>query len=147
MPQDQDWVALYEYVHDKVMGYDKTIKLSKQMVLRLKGMVTGQFIANKNQKQNAQYDFKTILITFKMCSPQILQGFEANKTAFKNEMHKFNYAMTIIDSNINDVVLRLKNAKKSEEKTENIKLDNQVHEGAEYKTKNKKINDNLKELW
>lgn len=147
MPQDQDWIALYEYVHDKVMSYDETIKLSKQMVLRLKGMTTGQFMANKKQKINAQYDYKTILITFKMCLPQILQSFELNKTAFKNEMHRFNYAMTIIDNNINDVVIRLGKAKKAEEKTENIKLDNQIHESAEYKTKSKKINDDLKELW
>ena len=147
MPQDQDWIALYEYVHDKVMNYDETIKLSKQMVLRLKGMTTGQFMANKKQKINAQYDYKTILITFKMCLPQILQSFELNKTAFKNEMHRFNYAMTIIDNNINDVVIRLGKAKKAEEKTENIKLDNQIHESAEYKTKSKEINDNLKELW
>lgn len=147
MPQNQDWIALYEYVHDKVMNYDETIKLSKQMVLRLKGMTTGQFMANKKQKTNAQYDYKTILITFKMCLPAILQGFEGNKTSFKNEMHRFNYAMTIIDNNINDVVMRLEKAKKAEDKTKKIKLDNQTHEGAEYTSKTKDINKELEGLW
>lgn len=147
MPQNQDWVDLYTYVHDRIMGYDETIKLSKYMVLRLKGMTKGQFICNNKHQKQAEYDYKTILITFKMCSPQILQGFEANKTVFKDETHKFNYAMSIIDNQINDVVVRLRNAKRSEEKTVNLELNNQVHDSAEYIAKNKDVNEELKELW
>ena len=147
MPQNPDWVELYTYVHDKIMGYDETMKLSKYMVLRLQGMVKGQFIGNNKHQKQAEYDYRTILITFKMCSPQILQWFESNKTAFKDETHKFNFAMSIIDKEINNVVIRLKNAKKSEEKTVKIELDNQSHEGAMYKTKSKEINNDLKELW
>jgi hypothetical protein len=147
MPQNPDWVELYTYVHDKIMGYDETMKLSKYMVLRLQGMVKGQFIGNNKHQKQAEYDYRTILITFKMCSPQILQWFESNKTAFKDETHKFNSAMSIIDKEINNVVMRIKNAKKSEEKTVKIELDNQLHEGAEYKTKSKEINNDLKELW
>lgn len=147
MAQNPDWVELYTYVHDKIMSYDETIKLSKYMVLRLQGLCKGQTIANNKHKQNAQYDYKTILLTFKMCSPQILQGFEANKSSFNDETHKFNYALAIVDKEINNVVMRLKKAKKSEEKTVNLELDNQVHEGAKYTSKSKDVNDELKELW
>lgn len=147
MPQDPDWEELYEYVREKIMGYDKTIKLPKHMVLRLKGLTKGQFFGNKKQQIHAEYDYKTILITFKFCRQSIMQAFEKNKTAFTDENHKFNYAMIIIDKEINNVVIRLKNAKKSEEKTINIELDNQVHEGAEYKTKSKDTNKELEGLW
>lgn len=147
MAQNPDWIDLYTYVHDKIMKYDETIKLSKYMVLRLQGMTKGQYIGNNKHQKNAQYDYKTILITFKMCSPQILQWFESNKTAFKDETHKFNSAMSIIDKEINTVVMRLKNAKKSEEKTIDIKLENQIHEGAEYISKSKDVDKGLEDLW
>ena len=147
MAQDQEWVELYEYVREKIMGYDKTIKLPKYMVLRLQGLTKGQFLGNNKQQVNAKYDYKTILITFKFCKQVILQAFEKNKTAFADENHKFNYAMIIIDKEINNVVIRLKNGKKSEEKTINIELENQVHEGADYKPKSKNTNKELEGLW
>lgn len=147
MAQDPEWVELYEYVREKIMGYDKTIKLPKYMVLRLQGLTKGQFLGNKKQQVNANYDYKTILITFKFCRQAILQAFEKNKTAFADENHKFNYAMIIIDKEINNVVVRLKNGKKSEEKTINIELENQVHEGADYKPKSKDANKELEGLW
>jgi len=147
MAQNPEWVELYEYVREKIMGYDKTIKLPKYMVLRLQGLIKGQFLRNKKQQVNAEYDYKTILITFKFCRQSILQAFEKNKTAFADENHKFNYAMIIIDKEINNVVVRLRNGKKSEEKTIKLELENQIHEGAEYKAKVKKVNKELEELW
>lgn len=148
MAQDPEWVELYEYVREKIMGYDKTIKLPKYMVLRLQGLTKGQFLGNNKQQVNAKYDYKTILITFKFCRQTILQAFEKNKTAFADENHKFNYAMIIIDKEINNVVIRLRNSKKAEEKTINIELENQVHERANYKPKEvKKVNKKLEELW
>jgi hypothetical protein len=148
MAQDPEWVELYEYVREKIMGYDKTIKLPKYMVLRLQGLTKGQFLGNNKQQVNAKYDYKTILITFKFCRQAILQAFEKNKTAFADENHKFNYAMIIIDKEINNIVIRLKNSKKAEEKTINIELENQVHERANYKPKEiKKVNKKLEELW
>ena len=145
--KDQDWCDMYEYFKKEIMEYAESIKLPKFMVLRLRGLAEGKFMSNKKIKSMGQYDFKTILYTFKICKPEILSGFKANQTKFKDEKHKFNYALVIIESNINDVVIRLQNAQKAKEKTENVEVDNIVHEGANYKTKNSKINKNLNELW
>ena len=41
-----DWDKLYEYVRHNVMGYDENQSLSKNMVLRLKGLLTNKFMAN-----------------------------------------------------------------------------------------------------
>ncbi len=73
--------------------------------------------------------------------------FEKNKTTYANEQHRFNSLMYIIDREINNVVMKLKSAKKAETKTVDIDLPNQVHTSAEYNTKKKDINKNLEELW
>lgn len=140
-----DWIDLYEYVKKDIMEYPNDFKLPKYMVLRLRGLAKGQFIANKKHKPIANYEYKTILYTFKACKLKIIDTIK--NTVFNNEQHKFNYIMVVIENNINDMVIRLKNAKKSEEKTINIKLENHTHENAEYKTKSKNINKDLEELW
>ncbi|HEY8889817.1 MAG TPA: hypothetical protein VIM70_06145 [Clostridium sp.] len=145
--KDQDWIDLYEYVKKEIMGYTEDLKLPKYMILRLKGLSNGQFLANKKAESLASYDMKTILFTFKAYRQNILGGFRANNTKFTNEQHKFNYALVIVESNINDMVIRLKNAKSAKTKAENINMDNIFHKGAEYKTKTKEASNTLDDLW
>ena len=144
--KNTSWNDLYEYVKKDIMGYSDDLKLPKYMILRLKGLSAGQFMANKKATSLASYDFKTILYTFKAHKQNILGGFIANNTKFTNEQHKFNYSMVVVESNINDMVIRLKNAKRAKEKIINMPLDNQSHEGAEYKAKSKDINKSIKDL-
>jgi len=145
--KDQDWCDLYEYVKKEIMGYSEDLKLPSYMILRLKGLSEGKFLANKKVTPMASYDFTTILYTFKAYRQNIIGGFRANNTKFTGEQHKFNYALVIIESNINDMVIRLKNAKSAKDKAKNIEMDNIFHEGAEYKTKTKETSNALKDLW
>ena len=146
--ETEEWNELYNYVHDEVLKYSSDMKLPKFIVLRLKGLKDGKFCANKKQDSAASYSFKTILYTFKICKIDIINYVTRNSDIFKDERHKFNGIMVIIENNINDVVMRLKNIKKSEEKVENLKMDNQMHEGFEYIKKGEsKINKNLEDLW
>lgn len=147
MPQDENWINLYEYVKKDIMGYSKDMKLNKYMVLRLKGLADGRFLANKTHKPMANYSFKTILYTFKVCKADILSAFKTNQTKFTNEEHRFNYAMVIIEKNINDMVIRLENAKQAKEKSQSLNLEHIFNEGAEYQTKTKEPSKNLKDLW
>lgn len=144
---DSSWNDLYEYIKKEIMEYSEDLKLPKFIILRLRGLNAGQFMANKKQTPIANYDYKTILYTFKICKASILTGFKTNNTKFTDERHKFNYAMVIIESNINDMVIRLNNAKVAKEKAEVLNIDNIYHEGAEYQTRLKDHNDKLKELW
>lgn len=144
--KDQDWIDLYEYVKREIMGYTDE-KLSKFMLLRLKGLEKGQFLANKKQTPMASYTFKSILYTFKLCKQDILVGFRTNNTKFTDEKHRFNYAMVIIENNINDMVIRLNNAKIAKTKAENVDMENIYHEGADYQPKTKKQNNILEDLW
>lgn len=142
-----EWDELYEYVKFKILEYSPEMNLSKFIVLRLKGLAEGRFLSNKKIKPLANYDFKTILLTFKAYKFEIMNGLANNRTKFKDEQHKFNYIMVIIESNINTIVLRLENAKKAKQKAEMVSIDHIFTEGAEYKTKTKETNKNLKDLW
>ena len=90
------WIELYEYVRKNVMGYDENQSLSKNMVLRLKGLPNNKFMANNNIDDTANYSFQTILNTFKFCMPDIQKVLR--NSFFKYENHKFNYILKIVES-------------------------------------------------
>lgn len=141
----EDWDALYQYVHTDVMGYDENQMLSKNMVLRLKGMQNGKFIANNNIKDMSDYSFETILNTFKYCYLDIQKAIRT--VDFKDESHKFNYIMRIVEDNLNEVYMRAKNMVKAEEKSKSIDMEICNNSGAEYQTNRKKVSKRLKGLW
>lgn len=141
----EDWENLYEYVRHNVLGYDENQSLSKTMVLRLKGLSNNKFMANNNIDDTANYSYKVILNTFKFCMLDIQRGLRT--VTFKDEDHKFNYILKIVESNLNTVYMRMKNAAKANEKTEKIDMAAQFYNGAEYKQTEKRVSDRLNDLW
>lgn len=142
--EKQDWEDLYYYVKNNIMGYDENQALSSTMVLRLKGLSTNKFIENNNIQSTANYSYETILNTFKFCSPDISRALRTNN--FKNEQHKFLYITKIVENNINNVYMRMKNAQKAKEEARNTVVDAPTHTGAEFKPREKK-NDKFSDLW
>ena len=142
--EKQDWESLYMYVKSNIMGYDENQALSSTMVLRLKGLLTNKFIENGNIANTANYSYETILNTFKFCSPDIHRALRTNN--FKDEMHKFLYVTKIVENNINNVYMRMKNAEKAREEAKNTIVEVPVHNGAEFKPKENK-KDKFTNLW
>lgn len=140
----EDWTELYEYVRHNVLGYDENQALSRTMVLRLKGLPNNKFIANNNIDDTANYSYRVIINTFKFCMPDIKRGLQNNR--FKDEEHKFNYVLKIVESNINTVYMRMKNADKVKKEIENTNVDIPIYNGAEYKPK-EKAKDKFADLW
>ena len=144
--EKRDWDELYSYVKTNIMGYDKNQSLSSNMVLRLKGLLTNKFMENKNIESTANYSYRTILNTFKYCSPDINKALRTNK--FTDEQHKFNYVLKVVEKNINTVYMKMKNVEKAKEEAENMTLDTVNHVGAEYQKKTKETtNKLLNDLW
>ena len=143
--EKQDWEALYFYVK-KLLGYDENQALSSTMVLRLKGLLTNKFIENNNITSTANYSYETILNTFKFCYPDIQKALRTN--IFKDEMHRFNFVLKIVERNINTVYLRMKNIQKTKEEAKHTTIDTTNHQGAEYQRKTKEVNNKLlNDLW
>ena len=141
--EKEQWDELYSYVKG-LMGYDDKTSLSRTEVLKLKGLTRGQFIANNNQQELAEYSFYEILVTFKVCKFDILRGFRSN--SFKSNGHKFNYMIKIVEGNLSTIRERLKNRERQEERIEQIEV-NTGEEIAEYKKKSKEVkNKRLKGL-
>ena len=132
--EKEQWDELYSYVKG-LMGYDDKTSLSRTEVLKLKGLTRGQFIANNNQQELAEYSFYEILVTFKVCKFDIIRGFRSN--SFKSNGHKFNYMIKIVEGNLSTVRERLKQREQAEQKIENVEVN--MIEGATYKKKTKEV--------
>ena len=141
--EKQDWESLYFYVKN-LLGYDENQSLSSTMVLRLKGLLTNKFMANNNIQDGANYSYEVILNTFKYCSVDIQRALGTNN--FKDEMHRFNYLLKIVEKNINTVYVKMKNAEKAKEEAKNTTVEAPVHTGAEFKPK-EKVTDKFSDLW
>ena len=128
------------------MNYENKV-LPKYMVLRLKGLSTGNFMSNKHIQAQASYTFKEILLTFKLCKSKISKYEMSNNGTFTNEQHKFNGIMVIIEANINETIEILNRRKNADDKIESIDFKHQVTEVAEYKKKGSVDKTKLKELW
>lgn len=138
-----EWEELYFYVKN-IMNYDENQSLSRDMVLRLKGLSNNKFMANNHTESTANYSYGTILNTFKFCSTDIRNALKSSN--FNNEMHKFNLILKIVERNINNVYTRMKNVEKAKEEAKNTTVEVFNHEGATYKPKEKK-KDKFSDLW
>ena len=133
--EKRDWNELCEYFKKEILGYGDDMKFPKFLALRLKGLQTGNFIVNKNNKLQGSYTFQEILLTCKYSKLDIMIGFRSN--SFVDEKHKINYAMSIIESNLNTIKERLKSRQQAEQKIESIEVN--MIEGATYKKKTKEV--------
>lgn len=108
--EKQEFDTLYRHVK-KLMGYDENQALTREMILRLKGLAEGKYIANSNVPSKANYSYSLIYHTFLFCSSDIKWAFE--KRNFKDDKHKFNYMLKIIETHINDVYKKEKESNKT----------------------------------
>lgn len=118
--EKQEFDKLYSYVKTEILNYPNDMALPKHLVMRLKGLRNGQFIANKNHKTKADYPYSTILLTFKFCKQDIINAI--SKKEFKNETNKINYILAIVENKINDVVIKLKTKEKAEKKIDKLEM-------------------------
>lgn len=145
--KDEKWIELCEYVKKEILEYDDNMKFPQYLALKLQGIKRGEHIANKNHTANANYDDYTILCTFKLCKKKIVTYLHENEKKIKDENHKINLIMKMIEPEINDVYLRIQRAEKTKSKVEQQPFDNQSNENAEYVKKTKEVNDKMKKLF
>ena len=142
--ENQEWYELYEYVKKNILGYNEEQTLPEYVTTRLLGLSRGKFMANNKTVNNAKYSYKVILNTFKFCYLNIEKALRTNN--FKDEKHKVMYIFKIVENNINDVYIRMKNVEKAKEEAKNTMIDMPIHTGAEYKPREKK-KDRFADLW
>lgn len=141
-----EWDELYEYIKYSILEYPKEKNLPKNLVLRLRGLRNGKFMANNNTKNQGDYSFNIILLAFKINKFSIVNALR-DKSKFKNENHMINYMMTIVENNINDVFDTITNKEKLEKRVEELEInENKIKDIYITKTSENK-NKRLKDLW
>jgi len=136
-----DFKEVADYFKTEVLQYKEEQKLDRYTILRLKGLATGQHVANKKQEQHAKYSWEAILLTMKLKRITIHQ-YLCSRT-FKDEQHKINTIMVILDNGLNDSVKILEKKQKVSQKAESFELPHIDNETAEYKTKSTGVNKKL----
>lgn len=143
---------IYKYVKKDVMGYDDKQSLSndekkkiRNMVLRVKGLMKNKYIANNSIENTANYPYKVLSNTFKYCSMDIQNALRT--VNFKDEDHKLNYVLKIVESNLNTVYMKMKKMEKSNKEAESYDISEVVNYNATFKPKETKVNNRLKDLW
>lgn len=144
---NKEWIELCEYVKKEILKYDDNMKFPTYLALKLQGLKKGQHIANNNIKTEACYDDYTLLCTFKICKNRILDYLEKNEIKIKDEKHRINLIIKIVEPEINDVYIRLKQAKKREEKIADTSFENHYSKGAIYTKKTHDVSEKMKKLF
>lgn len=109
-PENPDYAfhKLLHYVQTEVMGYGKDCMLSKDMILRIRGLQTGQFKANSRTISNAKYSEEVVQNTFRACLPIIRVRLQGKQ--FNDESHRFNAICSIVEQNLATVCQKMKKA-------------------------------------
>lgn len=142
--EEKKFRELCGYVKNDIMKYDSNQKLSEYMILRLRGLKDGKFIANNNIPSMANYSYDVILLTFKYIKQHDLDYILATKK-FDTEVKKFNYILAIVSNNINNVYNKVKQIKEEQSRAVEIQVDDLPNYVNKYETK--KIDNNLEKFW
>lgn len=142
-----EWLELCEYVKREILEYDENMKFPKYLALKLQGLKRGQHIANNNIELHAGYDDKTLLYAFKLYKQYIVTYLHENKKRIKNEQHKINLIIKMIEPKLNDVYLRLQQIEQLKSKAAQASFENQSNVSANYVKQTKEVHTKLKNLF
>lgn len=147
--ENAEFDELCKYVHRDIMLYGEHLKISKFIVMRLKGLRNGQFYANKERESKGSYTYKEIMLTFKAKKIDILSATKGK--SFESDQGKFNYVMAIIENSINEIAERLERVAKQEHKNKDFTIESLQKQEDKYKNskndKENKAQEMLKSLW
>lgn len=108
---------IYTFIQKDILGYDdengtkKLPPLSKNVVLRLKGLHEGKLYENKKVKAtNNNYSYQTIKQAFDFCKNTICNAFKQKR--FRDDEHKCFYAIAIVSKKVVDIDYRKRMAEK-----------------------------------
>lgn len=138
---EEDWRKLLGYIKKNIMKLPESCAIPRTMVLKIDGLSKGEYISNSKIEPVATYQYEDILSAFKIAEQKM-----RNKTNFKSSEHRLNYAIKIVENNINEIVKERIRKSENERKIEELNMSHQLNERADYipspklNTKSKIIN-------
>lgn len=139
------WDSLVRYVKYNVLKYSVDQKIGNNIITKLKELSNGRIMGNKNHNAICNYSYENILLTFKYSYFEIEKA--TTYKSFDNDMQKFSYICAIVKNNINDVINKIENSKKSEEKLLKTDFSHLKSEQANYYQRTEECLSDLADLW
>lgn len=136
LAETDDWAEVYEYFKHQILNLDEGKNLSPHAVNRLQGLRVGQYMrsATNTRALKRGYPYKVILNTLKYSKRNI--DYAVKHKDFKNDKHKIDYIMVIVQNNINFIQKRMDSLEHQREKAEKLKKEEvTTNRGATYKRK------------
>lgn len=99
----------------KTSDNNYTMKPPVSLFQRLEGLRCGEYIPT-GKDTGIEYPYDVIRFTFMAMAGNIRSALKS--VDFKDESHKINYILVIIEKNINDIYMAIERNKKAKEKTE-----------------------------
>lgn len=108
-------VAMTDYVVELLEYKAMGIKAPDILFKRIEGLRHGVYIP-KGQKTGICYPYPIIKYTFMAMAGAIKQALRT--VEFKDDYHRINYILVIIEKNVNDIYMSVEKNKKAKQKTE-----------------------------
>ena len=144
--KDQDFRDMCLWIERELFGYDGNQHLHKDACGFLQGLRKGQGYANNSHDQYGNYSVEVIFNTFKIQKANILRAIKGKE--FSSEDKKMAYICRIVEKHLNDMYTRMKNAKESEKKIDNVNLDAVQNVSASYQRQTSDNHKNkFEEIW
>lgn len=141
-----EFFELCAYVEKEIFKYDSNQKLKKPSCLQLRGLANGKDFGHREINGESDYPIKCILIAFQMNKNKILNSIQGK--TFKSEITKMKYVCAIVENDIPDIYMRLRDIGKTEENIETMDTSILSHNGGTYQKKTEEFkNKRLNELW
>lgn len=138
---------LSEYIRKEIFEYTEKEKTPQYFWKRIAGIKCGEFVPRTGMKEEpCYYSYGDILIVFKMCKYDISNMI--NNMEFKDEHHKINCVLKIIQANMIPIMRTVEKNRKNTLKEPDISEIKKYQETTtdNYKSKSKDIDESLEEF-
>lgn len=146
--KDEEFMKMCEWIEVEIFHYNIANKerLHRMACLRLQGLRKGKPIGNNKTEDFGDYSVECVFNTFKAYKEEILKAIKGKN--FADESRKMAYICRIVENHLNDMAIRMKNAKASQEKQEYIDTQTQSSDTAEYQKQTAEVKNNTFEgIW
>ena len=142
-----------QYIKTEILGIDKKFNVPRMLVDRILGLHSGQYAPRKNSKVFGEevngYPYEVILKTVKYKKLEMVISLK-DQSKFKDDQHKINHVIVIIQNHINDVYWKLKQKEESDKRLDSLDIkfnENQQEFKSNAKITENKVSKKLKHLW
>lgn len=147
--KDAEFREMCAWIERELFGYDENQKLQTMACLKLQGLRKGKVIGNNHTEDYGNYSVECVFNTFKFYKNTILNALKGK--TFSSETAKMGYICAIIRDKINNMYVRMKNAKNNQERRERAalnKVDYRTEHNVQYQRQTEDINnDKFEDMW